>query len=1068
MRLLAKVDVTLGGVVTTGDVGVTATTGSILDGGDQLTDVKASGLRLVAGVGAGASANALEIEVGTLSGRGGAGGILVLEKDAVTVGDVDVQARRVDASGGTGTGSSSDALQSDLRTTDNGSIVLRTTAGSIVLDNGSAPGQPGDDASVSADGTGAVLIQAGVDALDISSDITAHADVRSGSGNISVIAGRHVSFTGTADIRSGGAGTIDVQATSGSIGMADGSLFDAGAGDVRLLAKVDVTLGGVVTTGDVGVTATTGSILDGGDQHADVKASGLRLVAGVGAGASSNALETEVGTLSALAGAGGLFVLESDAVTVGDVGVQALRVTVDGSSSSTPDSGDATQSKLRTTDNGSIELRTTAGDIVLDASVSADGSGSVLIQAGVSPLDATSAVKAYADVTSGSGDVSVKASKDVSFAGDAAILSGTFVADVPQNFDAPVKVQTSSVEVTATLSGTTLHVTPPNALMLPMVIGTPVKVIDQPPATGIFVDGDEVARLQFEDIVFGGQDMGQQVWLQTDPGQPQDKLLFTGRLTVETPLGETRLAGRIEGVGMEIKGRGQTTYLDGADVLHSSNVTIDDALIVRKDSIIEVADPKATAPLVLTIQGDITVEEGVTLQLLADEIYFAPYSNPQNDPLLSSAVLHLKKGATLVLGATKITVDQDVTFDSDGGHVQLRGAPSATKAQSVGAAGTDWAPVADFEASGFAPDAQTLGALDDLVAWLAADTDTDDDGRLASLTLGSDEAATSIATPTPWTVLQAGGSMVQLRGTTVDLGTASGAAVWTFPTETTLRAASGDLHLHVDLAVSDGVSLTAQQGALFMDAAASIVANGPVALTAPDGVTISQIESDTRIDVHSAAGIVQSTGAVTGGVHLTARSVSIHGVGLRIPVADATDVPVARAATVQVSGVRGMTFEGRGADGSIVYRTMSRGVAYEQLRMADDGAARVLVARSELQGSATRIGQGEPVSMVYASPLGASTTSFAPLAAAGAGTGTGTAVSSYLDTAGRAGALSWGGFPSLASERGGLDLNDLSYGIEDGSQGRSVLSDDPGAPLLLSSGQVATEPIWTMETNLFS
>ena len=64
---------------------------------------------------------------------------------AVTPDDVGVQARRVDASGGTGTGSSSDALQSDLRTTDNGSIVLRTTAGSIVLDNGSAPGQPGDD-----------------------------------------------------------------------------------------------------------------------------------------------------------------------------------------------------------------------------------------------------------------------------------------------------------------------------------------------------------------------------------------------------------------------------------------------------------------------------------------------------------------------------------------------------------------------------------------------------------------------------------------------------------------------------------------------------------------------------------------------------------------------------------------------------------------------------------------------------------------------------------------------------------------------------------------------------------
>ena len=280
-----------------------------------------------------------------------------------------------------------------------------------------------------------------------------------------------------------------------------------------------------------------------------------------------------------------------------------------------------------------------------------------------------------------------------------------------------------------------------------------------------------------------------------------------------------------------------------------------------------------------------------------------------------------------------------------------------------------------------------------------------------------------------------------------------------------MRAASGDLHLHVDLAGGAGLSLTAQQGGLVMDAAASIDAVGPVALAAPDGVTISRVESDAFIDVHSAAGIVQATGVVAGGVHLTAPALSVHGIGLQIPVADAAAVPTARADTVQVSGVRGMTFEGRGADGNIVYRTMSRGVAYEQLRMADDGAALVLVVRSELQGSATRIGQGELASTVY-TPLGASTTSFASLAVAG--TGTGTAVSSYLDTAGRAGVLSSGGFPSLASERGGLDLNDLAYGIESGSQGRSVLSDDPGAPLLLSSGQVAIEPIWTMETNLFS
>jgi hypothetical protein len=1053
-------------VLTTGNVGVTATTGSILDGGDQHVDVKASGLRLWAGVGAGASTNALETQVGTLSARAAGGGVFVLEQDAVTVGDVSVQASRVAANGASSsTPASGDATQSDLRTTSGGgSIVLRTADGSITLANGTAPGQPGDSASVSADGAGTVLIEAQGE----NADVMVAADIASGSGDVSVIASGGVSFTGTADIRSGGTGTIDVQATGGSIGMADGSLFDAGSGDVRLLALGDVTLGGVLTTGNVGVTATTGSILDGGDQHVDLRASGLRLWAGVGAGASTNALETQVGTLSARAAGGGVFVLEQDAVTVGDVSVQASRVAANGASSSTPASGDATQSDLRTTAGGSIVLRTVDGSITISkgtvlgvpddgASVRADGAGTVLIQA----QGDGAAVTTAGDVVSGSGDVSVKADAEVTFSGTGQIRSGNFVADVPQSFTAPLKVQTSSVDVTATLTGATFQVTPPvrdvqdpNAKMLPLVIGTPVKVLEQPPSEGIFVDRDEVANLRFNEIVFGGAEPGQEVWIQTDPAQSDDRLVFFGKLKVESPFGKTRLAGRIEGFGMEIQGAGETTYLDGADVLHSRNVTIADALVVREDSIIEVADADPATTLVLTIQGDITVQAGTTLKLLADEIRFDHHSTK------TSAIIRLEAGATLVIGATTIFVDEAVTFDSEGGHVQLRGAPSAIEAPEVGATGPEWAPLPDFVASDFA-----WTALDAQVAWLAADTDPD--GGLASLTIGADESRTSVVTPTPWTVLQASGSQVQIqmRGTATDLGVAGGAA-WSFDEETALRAATGNLNVHVDLAGAAGLSLTAQQGALVMDASVVIHATGAVALAAPLGVTVSRVTSYDRIDAHSAGGIVQATGAVTGGVHLDAPSVSVHGIGLQLPVLDAAKVPVAQAYRVQVSGVRGMTFEGRGADGGVIYRTMNRGVAFEQLRMADDDAARVLVARSDLLGSATRIGQGESVSSVFDRPLGASSTPFAPLAVGGAGAGS--AVSSYLGTAGRASALSWDRWPTLGSDRSSLDLNDLSYGIDEGSQGRSVFSGDPGSPLLLSSGQVAVEPIWTIETNLFS
>jgi hypothetical protein len=299
----------------------------------------------------------------------------------------------------------------------------------------------------------------------------------------------------------------------------------------------------------------------------------------------------------------------------------------------------------------------------------------------------------------------------------------------------------------------------------------------------------------------------------------------------------------------------------------------------------------------------------------------------------------------------------------------------------------------------------------------------------------------------------------------VDLGTANGPG-WSFVAETSLRAASGDLNLHINLTGGAGISLTAQQGAVVMDAGVLIDAVGAVALVAPEGVTIARLTSDARIDAHSAEGIVQATGAVTGGIHMTAPSVSVNGVGLQIPVADESRVPVARADRVQVSGARGMTFEGRDAGGAVVYRTMNRGVAFEQLRMADDTAARVLVARSDLLGSAMRIGQGEAVSQVYVAPLGVSSTFVVPLGASGAGVGY--AVSSYLGTAGRASVMSPGSFPALVSDRGGLDLSDLSYGIEGASTSGSVLSVDPGAPLLLSSGQVLSDPIWTIAANLIS
>ncbi|MFO7614346.1 MAG: hypothetical protein R6W71_06870, partial [Bacteroidales bacterium] len=74
----------------------------------------------------------------------------------------------------------------------------------------------------------------------------------------------------------GGSGTIDVDAQTGSVTLFDTSRFVAVNGDIRVRAEVTITVGSVETLAKVSLIATTGSILDGGDTLVDVIANGLR------------------------------------------------------------------------------------------------------------------------------------------------------------------------------------------------------------------------------------------------------------------------------------------------------------------------------------------------------------------------------------------------------------------------------------------------------------------------------------------------------------------------------------------------------------------------------------------------------------------------------------------------------------------------------------------------------------------------------------------------------------------------------------------------------------------------
>ncbi|WP_438483711.1 beta strand repeat-containing protein, partial [Oleiharenicola lentus] len=430
VRFASATTIILGGVITTpANVSLTAGTGSITDlDTDNSVDVVASGLRLVAGLGLGTATNHLETTMATLSARATSGGIYLDETNSLTIGDVAVTIQKVNVDATVTP--VTDVTQSDIRTTSgNGSIVL-VTGGDLTLNDGTAAA---DTTAVSAHGTGNVL-------LSTTGAITLNADILSGSGHVTATA--TATLTLNADITT--TGTVDLEANLITASLtAD---ITAGA-DVRLVSATNIILGGVITTpANVSLIATAGSITDLDTNSAvDIVAAGLRIVAGLGLGTATNHLETTISTLSARATSGGLFLSETNALTIDDVAVTIQKVNIDASVTSVTD---VTQSDVRTTaGNGAIVL-TTGGDLTLNdgtaaadtTSISAHGTGNVL-------LATTGSITVNADIVSGSGHVTLTATAtltlnaDITTSGTVDLEANMIVASVTADITAGADVR---------------------------------------------------------------------------------------------------------------------------------------------------------------------------------------------------------------------------------------------------------------------------------------------------------------------------------------------------------------------------------------------------------------------------------------------------------------------------------------------------------------------------------------------------------------------------------------------------------------------------------------------------
>ncbi|CAN5286776.1 hypothetical protein BH11PSE10_BH11PSE10_04430 [soil metagenome] len=258
IRVQAGGDIGVASIVAgRGDVSLISLGGSIVESaGDAAPDVVSAGLRLSAALGIGTAAERLDTAVSILSARAGSGGIWLQEADAVRVGDVAVSVKRVSALATAAT-DIADATQSDLLTSNNGSIALQTLNGSIVFSDGTAPA---DGSSVHADGTGTVSLQAtGVGAtVDLSNQGIAQ------QGN--VVVDSAISLQGPLVISAGlgtavGDGAITI--TGAIDGKADGQAGGAAAtitlhadGAVHLIGSIGGTqpLAGLVVDGATDVS----------------------------------------------------------------------------------------------------------------------------------------------------------------------------------------------------------------------------------------------------------------------------------------------------------------------------------------------------------------------------------------------------------------------------------------------------------------------------------------------------------------------------------------------------------------------------------------------------------------------------------------------------------------------------------------------------------------------------------------------------------------------------------------------------------------------------------------------
>ena len=358
VRYQAREDVTITSLISPSNtVSIIAENGSIIDGGDDLLDVLAPSLRMVAGNGAGSDSNDLDVLIGFISARAGTGGVHVVNQGITvitTISNVVVDRVLLDGT----TTQIVDLAQSDLVTTNGGSISLETVNGAIIVFDGD---NPDDNVGISADGAGFINLSAN----GSNSYLLVDADIISDLGEIclkadsSVIINTNTKFIATsgpgtiaiwADNDLDGAGDIlqlggtvksqfgniyyygenvrllkrsRIQSFAGSISIKAGNDFTMSRqsrittqfGSIALEGNNNLTINGQIKGGTVALTARRGSIKGGGKVTADE----LSMRANRNIGTERDSFDINAGVLALETKRGDVYLTEEDSVVIGPV-----------------------------------------------------------------------------------------------------------------------------------------------------------------------------------------------------------------------------------------------------------------------------------------------------------------------------------------------------------------------------------------------------------------------------------------------------------------------------------------------------------------------------------------------------------------------------------------------------------------------------------------------------------------------------------------------------------------------------------------------------------------------------